>query len=223
MTCAQVDDRLDDYLDGALGEREFQEIELHLHGCESCREQERRLRSLLAQAAALPRELAPARDLWPEVAKRLGHRGLLAFSPRPGALRAWLPGALAAAALLALALAVTLRDRVVSVPRQASSEPSGVSRPVGTSADTTGVLGAERDYASAAAALLAALESRREQLSPETMAAVEKDLLVIDQALADIRKALAKDPGSGALNHLLVSTHQRKVKVLQRVVKLSRI
>jgi hypothetical protein len=55
------------------------------------------------------------------------------------------------------------------------------------------------------------------------VAAIEKDLLVIDTALTQIREALAQDPGSGALNHLLASTHQRKLKVLQRVVKLSRI
>jgi hypothetical protein len=71
--------------------------------------------------------------------------------------------------------------------------------------------------------LLAALDATRDRLSPETMATVERDLQVIDRALVEIRKALERDPHSGSLNHLLASTHQRKVKVLQQVVRLSRI
>lgn len=223
MTCAEVDDRLDDYLDGAQSEAEFQELELHLQGCEACREQERRLRSLLAQAAALPRELAPARDLWPDIEKRLGRRNLLRFPGTPGARRAWLAAALAAAAALVVASGLALRSGVVPPSRHVSSEPSGAPRSVAMSTEPADVLEAEREYAKAASVLLAALDSRRERLSPETMATVERDLQVIDEALADIRKALEKDPSSGALNHLLASTHQRKVKVLQQVVRLSRI
>jgi hypothetical protein len=222
MTCAEVDDRLDDYLDGTLDEAAFQELELHLHGCDACRERERGLRSLRAQAAALPRELAPARDLWPGIEKRLGGRNVLSFSGARGVRRAWLAGALAAAAALVVASGLALRGGGVPLPR-GSTEPGGVPSRVGLSAEPAHVLEAEREYAKAASVLLSALDARRERFSPETLAAVERDLRVIDQALADIRVALEKDPGSGALNHLLASTHQRKVKVLQQVVKLSRI
>src|SRR5262249_59112171 len=65
MTCERVRDTLDDYVDGLLSEADFQEVELHLASCAECRHEERLLRALLAQAAALPRELAPGRDLWP--------------------------------------------------------------------------------------------------------------------------------------------------------------
>jgi anti-sigma factor RsiW len=223
MTCTEVDDRLDDYLDGTLDEAAFQELELHLHGCDACREQERRLRSLLAQAAALPRELAPARDLWPDIEKRLGRRTALSFSGARGVRRAWLAGALAAAAALVVASGLALRGGGVPALPGASTGPGGVPSRAGLSTEPAQVLEAEREYAQAASVLLAALDARRERFSPETLVAVERDLRVIDQALADIRVALEKDPGSGALNHLLASTHQRKVKVLQQVVKLSHI
>ena len=71
MTCEQVATRLDEYVDGDLDEAAFQEIELHLAGCAECRQQERLLRALIAEAAALPEEIRPARDLWPEMAARL--------------------------------------------------------------------------------------------------------------------------------------------------------
>ena len=90
MTCAEIQDRLDDYVDGSLSERDFQEVELHLHDCAECRKHERALRSLLAQAEALPAEMTPPRDLWPGIAERLGERSVLArlpsFARRPAGL-----------------------------------------------------------------------------------------------------------------------------------------
>ena len=46
-------ERLSAYVDGALDEAAFQEIELHLHDCAACRGQERELRALLAEAQAV--------------------------------------------------------------------------------------------------------------------------------------------------------------------------
>jgi anti-sigma factor RsiW len=220
MSCAEVGDRLDDYVDGTLAEGEFQELELHLAGCDACRESERRLRSLLAQAAALPREQSPSRDLWPEIQKRLERGTVLGFSSKARAFRIRL--ALAAAAALVVASGLVLRGRVAA-PRQASVETTGSPTNVSLSTEPAGVLDAEREYARASSVLLAALDAKKDCLSPQTLAVVQRDLQSIDAALVEIRKALEKDPGSEALNHLLASTHQRKVKVLQQVVKLSRI
>jgi len=41
MTCDEAVDRIDDYVDGALDEAAFQEMELHLAGCAECRAEER--------------------------------------------------------------------------------------------------------------------------------------------------------------------------------------
>jgi len=71
MTCAETRDRLDDYVDGALGGAELHEVELHIAGCAECAGQERELRALLAAAAALPSQMHPARDLWPGIAERI--------------------------------------------------------------------------------------------------------------------------------------------------------
>jgi len=83
------------------------------------------------------------------------------------------------------------------------------------------LLAMERDYQAATSALLAALQSRKAELAPDTLASVEHNLAVIDEALAEVRGALEKDPGNPDLNRMFVATHRKKVDVLRRVVKLS--
>ena len=69
---------------------------------------------------------------------------------------------------------------------------------------------------------MAAIESQKEALTPETRAVLDANLETIDEALAQVRAALRKDPGNGPLTHLLSSTHQKKLDALQRVVRLNR-
>lgn len=207
MTCEEVDDRLDDYADGSLGEGGFQEVELHLASCAACREQERRLRLILANARALPREMAPPRDLWAGIAERIeGER-----RARPAW---WGPVGLAMAATLVVGIAAALLHRT-----ERAGAPTLATTPV--SLDPTSIGAAEQDYEQAATALMAALQERRDTLSPQTMASVEKNLLVMDQALAEVRAALGRDPGNPELTRMLVSTHRKKVDTLRRVVRLS--
>jgi hypothetical protein len=65
------------------------------------------------------------------------------------------------------------------------------------------------------------LQARKASLPPATMAAVERDLMTIDAALRQVRDALRQEPGNAQLSHMLASTHQKKVDVLQRVVRMS--
>ena len=216
MTCAETKDRLDDYVDGALGGAELHEVELHLAGCAACAAEERGLRALLAGAAALPREMGPSRDLWPGIAERIA-----AARPRPAPAvvrRAWSwsPALAAAAVLVALGAAL-----LYVWPRAAGREAgTGVVQEAAWTTDPS-LLAAERDYERATTQLMAALEARKASLPPATLAAVQSDLVTIDTALRQVRSALRQDPGNAQLSHMLASTHQKKVDVLQRVVRLS--
>jgi hypothetical protein len=80
---------------------------------------------------------------------------------------------------------------------------------------------AETEYGRATDALKAALDTRRGSLSPETLRTVDQDLRVIDAALDSLRSALAKEPGNEELSRLLISTHQRKLDLLQHVTRLT--
>ena len=50
---------------------------------------------------------------------------------------------------------------------------------------------------------------------------MERDLSTIDAALRQLRTALRQDPDNPQLTHMLASTHQKKVDVLQSVLRLS--
>jgi Putative zinc-finger len=208
MNCNAIDERLDDYVDGTLPEGECQEIELHVASCAACQQQERQLRWLLDRAQALPQELQPGRDLWAGIATRIEAER----RARPGW---WAPLGLAAAAVLVIGVALSQREHVLPRPG-----PVAFGTPVSYERSAMG--GAEQEYERAATTLMAALEERRDTLSPETLASVRKNMEVIDGALAEVRAALQHDPGNSELTRMLVATHRKKVDTLRRVVRLSK-
>lgn len=217
MSCHQLDDRLDGWVDGTLTEEQRLEVESHLGTCAECREEERQLRRLLSHAAALPRSVTPPRDLWPEISRRLER-------DRSWSWGSWQPVlAVAAAVALALAAAVIWQGppepvHTVVVPSPGTS-PAGFT-PVSIQTDP-GIVAMEKDYQVAANALLEVLQERKGDLDPEAVAIVERNLAVIDAALAEIHQALEQDPNRPELGRMLVSTHRKRVDVLRKMVKLS--
>jgi anti-sigma factor RsiW len=218
MKCAEALDRLDDLVDGLLPEPERLAVEDHLASCDACRKEEQRLRAILAAARALPREKTPPRDLWPEIAQAIGAKKVVPLeSGRLKAPRWWRPALAAAAVLAAVATVVALRGG--GSPFGEPGTRTATAVPV--AGGHVDLLDAEQGYARAADELLAALAERRDSLSPETRASVDRNLAVIDQALKEIRDALQKEPGNAELTRMLASTHRKKVDVLRRMVKLS--
>jgi hypothetical protein len=222
MSTHPSSERLNDFVDGELGAAEAAAVERHLEACEACREEERALRRLAQDAAALPRELPPGKDFWPAIERRLREPVVVPFARRPAVRGLGLLAA--AAALVAITSAVTLR---LSRPEAPLVEPGPTLVPALTlrpAALGEGPLGeVEREYERAAAELVGAINARRTALSPETLEVVHSSLAKIDEALAEIRAALAKDPGRTELAHLLSSTHRQRVELLRRVARLSRI
>jgi len=79
---------------------------------------------------------------------------------------------------------------------------------------------AEREYQQAVDELARALETRRQSLAPETVATLERNLAIIDAAIAESRTALENDPDSRELTRMLSSTYDAKVQLLRRAVQL---
>ena len=223
MTCKDVVARLDDYVDGALPARQARDLEGHLESCPECRRQERSLRALLEQAAALPKQLQPSRDLWPDIATRIPER------QRVVPIRRWRPAlwnpALAAAAVLLIALSSAVTAflmRGSQGPVEVTESPGVVLQPAVMGTGSLAIGEAEQEYERAAQALLASLEARRDSLAPETVRVVERNLKAIDAALREVHQALEQDPGNPGLVRMLASTHRKRIKILQTVVRHSR-
>ena len=94
MTCAELQDCLDDLVDGSLDEQasphdEAARARAHLAACQACYHERNQLVGLVQRARSLPRERPMPRDLWPRLADRLvparsSDRGRFAFAAAAG-------------------------------------------------------------------------------------------------------------------------------------------
>jgi hypothetical protein len=224
MNCHEIGEILNDYIDGTLPEEDENRVRDHLGGCSSCRDEEAQLRLLVREAGALPRDIPPGRDLWPELESRLGKEEDV---KTPGRRRAgpqwWSRGVLAAAAILVIVVGVVLtavyRGEKATSPGAAKIvESPDVLPAAGTMSDFTR---AEAEYIQATDRLYAALHARKDNFRPETWAVVEENLRTIHGAVREINKALENDPGNHQLGTLLMATYQQEVELLRQTMQLS--
>ncbi len=247
MTNTEFDrwtDRLSEYLDGDLEPRERAELERHLETCEPCREVLEDLRTLVASAVRLE-DAEPAADLWPGIAHRIaGSR------PSLGARIAhWLGGGarlalslpqLAAAAAVLVVISGggvwwAMRGGVLPVagPIADATQAGTAAVPAGTPATAPGAASEAsrpRDvqtagynltrYDATIGELQQALTDNRGDLDTTTVRIIEQNLALIDQAIADARRALAADPANSYLNGHLTQQLQRKARLLQQATVL---
>lgn len=208
-------DRLSDYVDDELDGPERNALEQHLLQCEACRRALDEIRRVTARAARLPLR-APERDLWPGIEHRIR-----AIRPARRTITLSLPQ-LAAAAVLLVALSGgliwTLRGpaRVAETARD-GSPVSGTEHP----SARVPVSLADQTYDRAVADLQRTLDERRGRLDPNTIEIVEKNLRVIDGAIAQAQRALAADPSNVYLNGHLADARRRKLALLRSVSLLS--
>jgi putative zinc finger protein len=72
MSCAECLTLLHEYVDGELSPELQAAVDRHLRGCDSCRQELARLKSLLAEAASLPKSIEPDHDLWEGIVSGIG-------------------------------------------------------------------------------------------------------------------------------------------------------
>jgi hypothetical protein len=224
MKCVDVEYLLDELVDGSLPEKRRAEVLAHLDSCESCREAERSLRALVAEAASLDREIEPPRDLWAGIAERVSAEPVSAQTrvapaaesfPRRSAGRRLLPYLAAAAALAigffgSLALPSLARDRVKGVLAYA---PRAVPA---SFKETPGLAESQAGLEAARAELYAALGARSGSLSRRTLDVIEKNLRIIDDAAEEIEEAIEKDPGNPELSAFLLANYESEIRMLRQ-------
>lgn len=210
-------------------------------------ENERLEPRLAAGIAALPRELAPPRDLWPGIAGRLPAGNPPVEEPAPGGapLAAPIPfrprhgfwrqaaAALVSAAAGALITYVSLGGAALGGGKLGEAGAALSARPAAAAEvmpaafpreereeavpGAAGYRLVEADYLRAKEALWISVYARRSQFSPATLQAVEKNFAIIDQAIFDLRRALDEDPGNRRLEEELYRNHRRSLDLLRRL------
>ena len=223
-------DRLSEYLDEELSADERVRCDAHLAECAVCRDVLAELRAVIA-AARNDGERMPAADLWPGVLDRLSPRSadaaIIAFEPRR-TTRAYtftLPQlALAASLLVAVSAGVgylasggTVTPSAVPEDAvQAYAEP--LLPPTADMVERANF--ADAQYDQAVSDLEKILVDMRDELNPETVRVIERNLAAIDQAITEARAALDADPANTFLNSHLADARRKKLDLLRRATMI---
>lgn len=225
MTETHWTDRLSEYLDGELPVAERHELEAHLSSCADCRETLEELKAVVVRAASLE-DASPEKDLWDGIAKaidarsreddhvidlsaRLGHRGHEEVDRR---LRISVPQLAAAGMALMMAsgaLAWSLRPLAEGSASVAAVAEPAVLMQASLPSDAPG------SYSEELSALQRLMAEHRDELAPNTVRILEKNLDIIDRAIRESRSALDADPGNAYLVEHLDRAFKRKVDYLR--------
>jgi anti-sigma factor RsiW len=114
-------------------------------------------------------------------------------------------------------------DTVVvrSVPRGVVSPPTVTgTTPAATEIRPAAYVTLVADYDREIAKLHTLIDQRRSQLDPVTVAIIEKNLQVIDGAITECKKAIARDPSSRFLIESLNQSLQSKVELMRTAALL---
>ena len=152
--------------------------------------------------ALMPKDVAPPRNLWPELQARLGRSSRRSRPVLMAACVATAAACLASIFTWAVLRRVQAPDGLPAVASTAAfAEPS------------------DPKYIKARAVLEQTFRERLTLLEPSTRAKIEASLLVIQQAHENIRQALLADPSSPVLEELWQSTWHDEIDLYDRVVQ----
>jgi tetratricopeptide (TPR) repeat protein len=231
-------DRLSEYLDDEMSATERAACDTHLAVCSACREALDGLQWVVTTARA-DADQAPPADLWPGVLQRMvpADAGGRADVPQPDFASArsratrqvvfTLPQlALAASLLIAVSAGVAYlaAGRVVSPPDATVTVVQAFAEPVmAPSADVARADFADAQYDEAVADLEKILADLRDELNPQTVMVIERNLASIDQAIREARAALDADPANTFLNSHLADARRKKLDLLRRATAIHSI
>ena len=222
MACERYIGAIQELADGTLGSIRRAELELHMESCEGCRQLADDLIRIRDLAGSLERPAPPDR-VWLQVAGRLRQEGRVAPSRTiAGATRRYYPFALAATLVLVVAASLYLL-----YPRRTGPQTAGNVAPANTVEESEAIGGVEAEVKLAAQHLQNAItrleeaaKSGSSTIDPDTAALLQKDLRVIDAAIAESSAALRAEPQSGPAQASLFGALRRKVLLLQDTIAL---
>ena len=213
-----TEDELQGVADDSLPGARRALIERHAIECPACASDVARLRTLISTARLGMPSLDSSDDGWPAIRARIERGKVVELPGADGPRRRWSMAAfgrrqwwtavgLSAATILILGTSYRASRPVVSASVAARTGDGVVRNAVDSAAST------ERQIA----VLLDELELRRSMMRPETAAAIDADLEVVNKAIGELRAALARDPNNPALRQLLASANRQKLDLLHRV------
>jgi hypothetical protein len=227
MDCSHYTDALQELVDGTLGPIRRAELRIHLDQCDSCRALLDDLQRVHDLAASFD-NAAPPDHVWLQIAGRLRQEGRLRPSASSASSRRPQYAILAIAAALVLAVGASLY-LLLPLRRSTGSVPPSTTAAAGSNAATGDAVQddieaefrlAEQHYQNAISKLEEAAKGGTDSIDPQTAAMLQKNLQVIDQAIAESRAAVRREPASAPARDSLFEALKRKVALLQDTIAL---
>ena len=232
MFCKQYSEAIQEFADGTLGPVRRAELQTHLEQCDECRALLADLRKIREAAAALEQPAPPDR-VWLQIAGRLRQEGRVAQPASRGGRRMALLAIAAALVLMvggSLWFLYPMRQAANNSVAQSTTNPGATeprSQGGGNAAQSDTVqsiaddlMVAERHYQAAIGKLEQAAKVNDGAIDAQTAGVLRKNLQVIDQAIAESRTALNKEPQSQPARDSLFEALRRKVSLLQDTIAL---
>jgi anti-sigma factor RsiW len=219
--CERYANAIQELADGTLGPIRRAELQIHLDECSACRRLADDLGRIRTLATSLDR-LTPPDRVWPQVAGRLRQEGRVAPAPARTAT-AWrlAPLALAASLLLVVGGALyQLYPRGGTATLPASGQAGNATPADAVQGVEEEFRLAEQHYQNAIARLEDAAKTDNGAIDAQTAEMLQKNLQVIDQAIAESRAALRNEPQSVPARDSLFDALKRKVVLLQDTIAL---
>lgn len=213
---------LNDYMDGELAAPLVDELDRHIRQCVTCRRELEGLKQLLEVAAALPRSLEPARDLWPDIAAATLPRDAAAGNAGSRLLQrlgffswSW-PTALATAAVVGVLCFSSFNTEPLVRPGEGVTHAESTI-PVGTDPGAASLVQTLEAECRQGERELAAYDRTSVQMTQMLM----ENMPVVDRAIDEARAAWLASPDKPGLARLLTSAYRAKVALQGRAIRMA--
>jgi anti-sigma-K factor RskA len=219
MVCSQCQELISDYIDGSLELGEQVQIERHLADCDSCRSVRDDLLQIVHFSHQLPLH-SPSNAVWARIKEDVAHQRGTLFRAFP-----WLSWLKTRHFDLSLPqLAATTAAIIIAVSALAlfSRHDAGARQPVDSTVQA--VSGADavplsntdfQQIEKQISRLSETVEQRKVDWDPELRSAFERNLLYVDQCLAECRHQLNNNPADDVSQELMLNAYREKVRLLE--------
>jgi len=201
--------------DGTVAPNEADALASHAAVCAECAADVERLRATIRRLRGEAVPNVELEAMWPAIRERIERAKVRALPASASPARrpwrgVWIgAGTAAAVVCLALLLRVHPHEPPGSAPPPGSFVPN-VATPT-PAADSAGTSQAEIQR------LLDEIELEKAMLPPATAAVADSDLRAIDQAIAELKDAIARDPNNPALRQMLAASYKQQQDLLRRL------
>jgi hypothetical protein len=215
--CSDIQPRLSAFVDGVLSAEDRAAVARHVDQCAPCRGIVRDVERLRGAARALG-PVRPPDHIWLEIAGQV--HAAAGPAPRPATPDTRRPAIWQWVGLAAMLVIVTMAVYFVMRAPGVTPAPGNARPDVAVQEVADELKLAMQHYENAITKLEALAKNNDGAIDPAMADMLQKNLAVVDQAIAESRAALASNPESEPARESLFEALRRKVGVLQATVTL---